>query len=688
MKPHLDIAHEGNLGSERTRMEFDSGSVAHLMSILTDLYSDPALAVIREYSTNGLDSHVAASQTRPIEVELPTQLRPLFVVRDFGVGMTVDQITNQFSKYGWSSKRDSDTAVGMLGLGCKAGLSYTSQFTLVSVHDGIQVTVLVTREEDGAGAVQIIDTAATEKPNGVEVQIPVKDTYSFNTKAENFFKYWEAGQVLVNGAAPKGYIEESTLVLADDIALVKINQYSAMSDIIIMGNVPYPTETRLVNESTRSSGYRQAVVRVPIGAVDFTPSREALHITKRTTAALEAVQERIASIITKMIQDEVDKAPNAGAAARVMLAWKDVKPANMRLVYKGDEIPEYIDLYEPVVIPFALVPVQVLSIYVGGYGNRYSDKSTRHPSPTIGQALKALHVVGFKGNNINEKTKRQVRKYIDDAGLNPGHSSGNNKAVYFYGPEFGSPWLDNVNKVRYDDIKAIDLGSDAPPPRRKFTYRGVNQFGDLVDTTEVPDGAVWFCSDEGFSKASVGSACYLVGVDVFSVPRRSVNGFVKNNPKTQHIVDWATVEVARRFAAVTEADVWARHYGNDFNLRSISRLVPSRLLDPELVSVLKETSAAIRTNGDRLRNLIDLCAAVRVPVPKLPSADGTKTRVAAMKARYPILDIASQNRYSSNYMQPNDLHDLVNAVYLCRKLGLGRCDLKHIDVGLHSSLVH
>jgi hypothetical protein len=77
MKPHLDIQHTGTLTADgRKRMSFDENSLSHLMSILTDLYSDPALAVIREYSTNALDSHVEAGNTDPIEVILPSMLNP------------------------------------------------------------------------------------------------------------------------------------------------------------------------------------------------------------------------------------------------------------------------------------------------------------------------------------------------------------------------------------------------------------------------------------------------------------------------------------------------------------------------------------------------------------------------------------------------------------------------------------
>ena len=44
--------------------------IIHLMGTLTNLYSRPVEAVFREYVSNGLDSHIKAGQSRPLEVSL------------------------------------------------------------------------------------------------------------------------------------------------------------------------------------------------------------------------------------------------------------------------------------------------------------------------------------------------------------------------------------------------------------------------------------------------------------------------------------------------------------------------------------------------------------------------------------------------------------------------------------------
>jgi hypothetical protein len=46
--------------SSGTAMSIDPSGMAHVMSVLTNLYADAPLAVLREYATNARDSHVAA----------------------------------------------------------------------------------------------------------------------------------------------------------------------------------------------------------------------------------------------------------------------------------------------------------------------------------------------------------------------------------------------------------------------------------------------------------------------------------------------------------------------------------------------------------------------------------------------------------------------------------------------------
>ncbi len=318
MRPNTVVAQrEGSLGGSEHKMMFDENSVAHLMSVLTDLYSDPELAVIREYSTNGLDSQIAAGVIRPIEVTTPNPLSPFFKVKDYGLGMDADDIENIYSKYGASTKRDSDTVVGMLGLGCKSALTYTNQFTLNSIKNGMKHIVAISRTEDGSGVMEIVDSVPTDEPNGVEVVVPVKRHHEFERKSNEFFRFWKPGSVLVNGKEP-AYITGNPI--AENIILVK----DLNADYVVMGNVAYP-----LDDAHSLSGYSYykrygIVATIEIGSVNFTPSRESLHYTRRTEATLTEIKKTVSSRMPVAVQEHIDAQEDAYQGWKAYRSWVDL----------------------------------------------------------------------------------------------------------------------------------------------------------------------------------------------------------------------------------------------------------------------------------------------------------------------------------------------------------------------------
>ena len=71
---------------------FTIKSNAHAFKILSsNMYSNPRHAIIRELSTNALDAHAMNGNTeKPFDVTLPTQFNPVFVLRDYGPGLDID----------------------------------------------------------------------------------------------------------------------------------------------------------------------------------------------------------------------------------------------------------------------------------------------------------------------------------------------------------------------------------------------------------------------------------------------------------------------------------------------------------------------------------------------------------------------------------------------------------------------
>lgn len=320
MKPMVvDVERYGSLGGEEVAMTFDENSIAHIMSVLTDLYSDSEMAVLREYATNAYDSHVAAGVSKPIEVTLPTPLNPTLTITDYGVGMSKDDIVNIYSKYGASTKRDTNEQTGTLGLGCKSALTYTSQFKVTAIKDHVKTVVSVSRNVDGTGVMELVSSEYTSDGNGVSISVPVNNVSSMVEKAASFFRFWKTGTVLVDGVAP---VAINGVSITDNIILTS----SLDHDIIVMGNVPYRVSNQhtIVESSSRWSWKGYGVVAwVPIGTVAFTPNREDLRYTDATTLAIKKLRHEFLKNFNQQLNNAIENAPTAADAVAQFVEFSD-----------------------------------------------------------------------------------------------------------------------------------------------------------------------------------------------------------------------------------------------------------------------------------------------------------------------------------------------------------------------------
>lgn len=344
MKPHASgISVESNVSGESVGMTIDAAATQHIMGILTNMYEDAEAAVIREYTTNAWDAQVAAGVTTPIEVSTPTSLRPSFTVQDRGTGMSADDIRRIYSRYGASTKRSSDDATGMLGIGCKSALAYVDQFTLTSVKDGRKVVVSVSRSEDGAGSMTIVSDEPTTEPNGTLVTIPVRGKNEFATKCADFFRFWPEGRAKVDGE-PTKHLPDSYKVDDRFYVLQRTHtgyyryhrtSYDLERAYVVMGNVAYPA-----NIDNDLPANRSLVAHVPIGTVQFAPSREGLLDTPVTRRACETVAADFRKASAGAADRILAKAQTRGQALTAMSALEDalgIWPSGA--AWRGDELP-------------------------------------------------------------------------------------------------------------------------------------------------------------------------------------------------------------------------------------------------------------------------------------------------------------------------------------------------------------
>lgn len=275
---------------------------AHVMTILRDtLYMDKILAVIREYSSNAWDAHNDAGKCDvPISVTLPTIGDPTLSITDYGKGLSNDDVLGVFTQYGASTKRSSNTGVGMLGIGSKSGFAYSDSFTIVSRHDGVARTYIAAIGDDERGEITLLD----EQPcsdTGLTIKIAVKqhDIPTFKATATEFFKHFEPRPV-INADIPKDRLEWFGHGAVDPkhVALPS-GQWLAK-----MGCVAYPVDTSQLNipySIRRLSG----VLKFQIGELEVSASREGLKYSDLTKQRLEAkiidlIDEYVAKVIAEI----------------------------------------------------------------------------------------------------------------------------------------------------------------------------------------------------------------------------------------------------------------------------------------------------------------------------------------------------------------------------------------------------
>jgi len=177
-------------------MSLDLDSAQILMQMLSkNLYSDDIGSAIRECASNALDSHRRAGVDTPIVVSLKAASynNYEFCVEDFGIGLDADDVRNIISKYGKSTKRNSATELGMMGLGFKAPLAYSSSFYFVCRKNGMERKYMMYEGED-TNTIDLLYETETTEANGVKIIIPVKysDVYNFKKKIKEQLCYFES----------------------------------------------------------------------------------------------------------------------------------------------------------------------------------------------------------------------------------------------------------------------------------------------------------------------------------------------------------------------------------------------------------------------------------------------------------------------------------------------------------------
>lgn len=453
MKPIASTMTEvDNLPGEEVEFTISDANKAWVMRSMADLYSNRELACVREYSTNAYDSNKEKAlrdghEIRPIEVTLPTPLNPYFTVQDRGVGMSEQTLKRTYTQFGESTKRDSDDYNGMLGFGSKSAVAYTNTFTVTSVHQGRKTVAVVTRREDAMGgyllSLKVILSVDTSEEDGVSVQIPVHNSFEFERKALDFYRYWKPGTVLINGREPDWAVGEK---IAEGLYL---NTHAGTS-YVVMGNVPY----RIANPNALFPAGMNRISFVAYvepcdcdfaadthSQVEFTPSREDLKYSEHTKHHLHKIINDFVDTSVQTAKDEIAKATTHSEAYKTWAKWRRIIGSGQvdDLTFKGDQLVD--------------------DFKIGGW--RYDISAYRYGTWTmnswhVGEMENTIIVTNFTPADIASSHKKKAKEWKNIKNITARY--------ILFTPEakISSPWVPDERVVTWEQMKA-----DVPKAPRK-----------------------------------------------------------------------------------------------------------------------------------------------------------------------------------------------------------------------------
>ena len=308
--------------------EFRIRNSAKAFNILSSgLYANKIRAIIRELSCNAVDSHIAAGKgDTPFDVHLPTQLEPWFSIRDYGTGLTHDQVTNIYTTYFESTKTNSNDFIGALGLGSKSPFSYTDNFTVTAIKDGVKGIYSAFINDAGIPSIAKMAEEASDEPAGVEVKFSVNDRWDFD-------KFWHEARVVYKWFKLKPVISSQnnfTFELVDYkekdvIPGVHINN-GYRTSTAVMGNIAYPIDIPNLEDlgdvaSLLSCGL---VMEFAIGELDFQASREGLSYIPETVAAIKRKLEAVNAVLLDKVATEADAIKNLWERSHYLVKKGDI----------------------------------------------------------------------------------------------------------------------------------------------------------------------------------------------------------------------------------------------------------------------------------------------------------------------------------------------------------------------------
>jgi hypothetical protein len=318
---------EGTIGTRQMGMDANSQAIVFQM-FTKNIYSNAIGSVVREITSNCFDSHTEA-KINPLES--PVIIRKSFdpitkshyiSFHDFGMGISPDRMDNVYGVFFKSTKAGDNEQIGGFGIGGKTPLAYKrstgfgegeydNSFSIITNFDGIRYEYIVFEGKKGPEYTDPIMSETTEH-NGTEIKIPVleKDITKFKSEMVKQLYYFE--NVIFEGfvndpeypTATENLLTNAYQIVKGKTFFYRGNDYSQYTHVCL-GRVAYPINFGLLGLD--GSDYRFPVaIKLEIGEIGVTASRETLDYSEQTIKVLKVKLEAVKAEITAMLSKQYE----------------------------------------------------------------------------------------------------------------------------------------------------------------------------------------------------------------------------------------------------------------------------------------------------------------------------------------------------------------------------------------------
>lgn len=325
---------------------------AKMFNLLSDkIYADKPGAVVREIASNAKDAHAAAGcPEKPFDIHLPNDMYPHFSVRDYGKGLTHEEMFEIYTTYSESTKTITNTEIGAFGVGAKSPFAYTDNFTIVSRTEGRKRTYTAYIGEEGIPVLALMNDEENDEPTGLEVIVPIKnyDFQTFRNKTFNVLQYFTPRPNVVGIATDYINFDDHSYVYEGTGWGVRKNRGGAR---VIQGGVFYPIDFQAVFErNVPRHLYNLTNQALDLhfsmfngvgerGNLDVALSREALSYDQYTREQLQKMMQIVYDEIGDRVVKDLDNIETYWEAckkyAEIKNTFGDLIPDNLK--WKGDK---------------------------------------------------------------------------------------------------------------------------------------------------------------------------------------------------------------------------------------------------------------------------------------------------------------------------------------------------------------